>query len=620
MNIPYELRDYQKKTIDFITRSISSNVGAAVESPTGSGKTLMGLISAMKYVESNPGCKILYLTRTNSQQEQVITELREINRTFRIKALPFQGRGNLCTLYHEIEGNDEFNSESLSKFCSARKKKVMAGNQKACRFFNEKVRSEETSEKIFSELPTAEQLYRYGIKNVVCPYESLKSAMTKSDVVVAPYAFFLNVPVAERFLNHWGVTRDNLVVVMDEAHNLPDLAREVSSFEISVNQINMAEKEAVEFGDIELMPRVRASDFTEMIRSGMLSLVDDRLEGREDTRIRFDEFREYVMMTNSVNSEKFRNLIVYLSILGEDILSKKENEGKVPRSRVNALAERLQMWEDVDDDRYVAILSNRKNGSIVAFCLDPSLILSPLKESKTIHMSGTLEPVEIYKNVTGFQSIKHRSIPYMFPDERRSVIYYEGVTTKFDEFDRNEVTKMRDLISELVNTVKRNSIVFFPSYSTLDKVAEAGFDFPYLSEKRGSSQVESMDMVRKFRKGGKPILAVAGGKLSEGMNFPGKELEMVIIAGIPYPRPDARQRSVYGYYEHLYRRGWEYSVTFPTLIKLKQEIGRLIRTEEDTGMAVILDKRASYFRSYIPFMMLSEDPVRDAFKFFNRFE
>ncbi len=620
MKHPYELRGYQEKTIDFINRSLGDGIGAAVESPTGSGKTVMGLLSALSFVEKNPGFKILYLTRTNSQQEQVIKEMREINKSQRIRALPFQGRGNLCTLYHEIEGNEDFNSESLSKFCSARKKKVMEGNRKACRFFNDKVRSNSTTEMILSEIPTAEELYKYGMEKVVCPYESLKHAMPQADIVVAPYAFFLNVPVAERFLSQWGITRDRLVIVMDEVHNLPDLAREVSSFEISVKQINSAEKEAVDFGDIELMPRVRASDFTEILRSSLLSMVDDRLDGREDTRIRFDEFREYAMMTNSISSEKFRNLIVYLSILGEDILAKKENEGKVPRSRVHALSERLQSWEDIDDDRYVAILSNKKEGSIEAFCLDPSVILSPLKESKTIHMSGTLEPVEIYKNVTGFQSIKHKTIPYMFPDERRSVIYYEGVTTKYDEFDSNEVRRMRDIISELVNTVKKNAMIFFPSYSTLERVEEAGLDFAHMSEKRGSSQVESMEMVSEFRRGGKTLLAVAGGKLSEGMNFPGKELEMVIIAGIPYPRPDARQRAVHGYYEHLYRRGWEYSVTFPTLVKLKQEIGRLIRAEEDTGMAIILDKRASYFRSYIPFMKLSEDPVRDAFNFFNRFE
>ncbi len=620
MNSQTELRGYQKKVVNFIMKSLEDSVGAAFESPTGSGKTIMGLVSALKFKESHPDFRILYLTRTNSQQEQIMKELRTLSGSFRTRAIPFQGRGNLCPLYHEIEGNEEFNSESLSKFCSSRKKKVLNGKADACRFFNSKVKGEETAEVIFSRLPTAEEFYAYGVENSVCPYESLKFNMHKADIIVAPYAYFLNLPVAERFLTHWGVSRDKLIIVMDEAHNIPDLAREVSSFEITVNQIDAAEKEAVDHGDIELMPWVRASDFTEMLRSGLLSLVDDRLEGRDDTRIRFDELREYVMMSNSINSEKFKNLVGCLNILGDYILEKKEDQGKVPRSRVHSLSDRIMSWEDIDDERYVAILSNRRGGSVEAFCLDPSMVLSPLKESKTIHMSGTLEPVSIYKNVTGFQDIRHLTVPYMFPEERRSVIYYEGLTTKYDEFHSEEIEKMRDMISGLVNTVKRNTIVFFPSYSILEKVVETGLDFKFIAEHRGASQMESMDMVGRYRKGGGALLAVAGGRISEGMNFPGKELELVVIAGIPYPRPDARQRSVHGYYEHLYRRGWEYSVTFPTVIKLKQEIGRLIRSVEDAGMAVILDRRAAYFGNYMPYMKLSDDPVRDAAAFFRNLE
>ncbi len=100
------------------------------------------------------------------------------------------------------------------------------------------------------------------------------------------------------------------------------------------------------------------------------------------------------------------------------------------------------------------------------------------------------------------------------------------------------------------------------------------------------------------------------------MDFPGSELEMVIIAGLPFPKPTAQQRALQEYYERKYGRGWEYAVVFPTVIKLKQEIGRLIRREDDVGMAVILDRRASMFRKYIPDMRESLDPVRDAEAFF----
>lgn len=619
MIFPYDLRSYQVNIIDFIANSLQKNEGVAVESPTGSGKTVMGLVSALKYREMHKeqDLKILYLTRTNSQQEQIIKEVREINNKYRIKAVPIQGRGNLCPLYTEIESSGDFNAESLSRFCALRKKRVMEGDQKACRYFNGDVKSEAIRDYIFSTIPTAEEFYKYGKDKIVCPYESLKNAIRESDIVIAPYAYFLNFGVANRFLHNWGAARDRLIIIMDEAHNLPDLAREMSSFVISVNQINLTEKESLEFGDFELMERIRATDMMEMLRNTISDLVKDRLSENDESRIRFDEFREYFMISNSIGPDKFRSLITYLNIYGEYIAEQKEKNGKVPRSHVLSLSAALMGWEDIDEDRYVAIISRDKYGSISAVCLDPTAILSPLKESKTIHLSGTLDPLEIYKNVTGFPDVPHRIVPYIFPEENRSVLYYEGTTTKFDEFDNEEALKMHGLISNLINETGRNTIVFFPSYSVMERVTSIGFDFRILEESRKLNQSALMSMVRDFRKGGKPIFAVSGGRISEGLNFPGAELEMVIIAGIPYPRPDAKQKSIYGYYEHLYRNGWEYSVTFPTVIKLKQEIGRLIRTENDKGMAVILDKRAAFFRKYIPYMKMTEDPVGQAGKFFD---
>ena len=66
----FKLREYQNDIISFIITSFTADIGAAIESPTGSGKTVMGLSAAVKYAAEN-NKRILYLTRTNSQQEQV---------------------------------------------------------------------------------------------------------------------------------------------------------------------------------------------------------------------------------------------------------------------------------------------------------------------------------------------------------------------------------------------------------------------------------------------------------------------------------------------------------------------------------------------------------------------
>lgn len=611
----FGLRDYQKSLVEFITHTLASHQGAAIESPTGSGKTLTGLSAAIEFASSRKK-KILYLTRTNSQQEQVLKELRIISPRTGTRVVPIQGRFNLCPLYMEMENEGEFTPDSLSRFCTTRKRKVKEGNQEACRFFNPRVTSAGIQDMIYGEIPDAEKFMKYGQENTVCPYESLKYAASRADLVIAPYSYFLNNAVAERFLSRWGVAREDLVIVLDEAHNLPDLARELSSYAITMRNIELAEREAQEFGDSELSERFRATDFCEMLRNSVLDLEKEFLDQRDEARIQFRDFVEYAAIGSKISLEDFWTYSSLFALFGEVISQKKEDMGKVPRSHVQALASKILTWRESEDESYVAIVSRDDDGKVEAFCMEPRGILDPLKRSSTIHMSGTLEPIQIYRNITGFTDLPSRRITSIFPEENRQIIYYDDISTKYDEFDQEQAVRMKNLIEDLVRKSGRKALIFFTSYNLMDRMIQLGLDLDYVSESRKTSQNDLMTLLGNFRKGKASMLAVMGGRVSEGMNFPGDELEMVIIAGIPYPRPDAKHKALYAYYDAVHRNGWEYAVTFPVLIKLRQAIGRLIRSSDDIGTAVILDRRAAYFRNYIPEMKLSQDPMRDVNGFF----
>jgi DNA excision repair protein ERCC-2 len=104
---------------------------------------------------------------------------------------------------------------------------------------------------------------------------------------------------------------------------------------------------------------------------------------------------------------------------------------------------------------------------------------------------------------------------------------------------------------------------------------------------------------------------VMGGRISEGMDFPAEQLEIAVIIGIPYPKPTARQRGLQTYYDLKFGKGWEYTVQGPAARKMLQAIGRLIRNENDRGVAVILDKRAPRFHQYIKDMRESKDLLTD---------
>jgi DNA excision repair protein ERCC-2 len=101
------------------------------------------------------------------------------------------------------------------------------------------------------------------------------------------------------------------------------------------------------------------------------------------------------------------------------------------------------------------------------------------------------------------------------------------------------------------------------------------------------------------------------------MDFPDEELEIVILVGIPYPKPTARHKALQVYYDRKFGKGWEYAVKAPTVRKLLQSIGRLIRNEDDRGVAIILDKRARHFKSYLEGLRESIDIVKDSRDFFS---
>ena len=135
------------------------------------------------------------------------------------------------------------------------------------------------------------------------------------------------------------------------------------------------------------------------------------------------------------------------------------------------------------------------------------------------------------------------------------------------------------------------------------------------------TQIELMDMIEDFKfpesKNGSILFSVIGGRISEGMDFPAEQLEIVIIVGIPYPRPTAKQRGLQRYYDIKFGKGWEYTVEAPTARKLMQAIGRLIRNKDDKGVAIILDRRAARFRKYIKDLKESKNLLEDINSFYS---
>jgi len=654
---PYKLRKNQKEILQIIQKNLAAGKDFVFESGTGSGKTICALFSTLDYALEHTK-KVIYTTRTNAQQRQVIVELRAMRKKMnedkeKIFGVGMQGRANMCILARNNPEISNGTAEELSKLCSNEKKKALSKKkEQGCIYFRNFREQTENVEKILQwardTLPTTEEFIEHCEKNECCPYELNKELIEEASVVVVPYVYVFDPAIRVKLLDWLNVSEEDVILVIDEAHNLPDYLRDSFSAQLSMWMLTSCVNEAEHFGDPLLgRRRITVSAFCKLLMDIISDLRDTYVSGmleshmhrpptdKNDAFIPSHEVETEILSRLNITSKTLCDIIGDLFVYGEKIQEYRQKEGKLPRSYLHKLGVFLEFWTTVEMDQYVKLVvddSNGKNPRIETYCLDPSVGTGILKEvHSSIHMSGTLKPLEEYRDSLGLPEDTELGVyPSPFPKENRRVFFIRDVTTKYDEIARDQsiVSRMEKYITDICNAFPKNTIVFFPSFNTMSLFRNRGIcntiqRCVYIEEQH-MSQTDLMGIVADFKESsqgdaadGAALFSVMGGRISEGMDFPAEELEIAIIVGIPYPKPTARQRGLQHYYDLKFGKGWEYTVDAPTARKMLQSLGRLIRNETDRGVAVILDKRAPRFKQYISDLTESEHLLKDISRFIN---
>jgi DNA excision repair protein ERCC-2 len=622
---PYSPRSGQDRLTGLVNSACKERQHLVVESGTGTGKTVCALSACVQFCKSR-GKKLLYLTRTNSQQRQVMVELRQIAEREKVFGVALQGRRNMCPLARSDSELSTGNPEELSKVCSERKARVLRGDEGACKYYASTVSEDLAPVMRYArdELPTAEEFGAYCIDRQLCPYEVAKLHVPAADVVTAPYIMFFDRFIRHALLDWMACSPSDLVLIVDEAHNLPSYARELESAELSEIALRLAEKEIDEFGDPEVADGISLHDLVMMLSELLDKTVDEYLID-EDGIIPQSQIEEELMFRTHLTSKGLTGLLGQAINFGEMVRDNRKLSGKLPRSYVHGTAGFLVFWQGLDESEYVKLITKYDAKAFEAYCLDASLACKSVLECHaSVHMSGTLKPLDEYRDSIGLPGdAVLAEIPSPFPRENRLVLYVDDVTTKYEDIERDDsmVDRIGEHISQLVMNVPRSTIVFYPSYALMEKISSrtgsASFGRPVYYEQRAMDQGDIMKVVGDFKlASGKGLLhAISGGRVSEGMDFPGAEMELAIVAGIPYPKPTSKQRALQHFCEIRFGMGWEHAVKAPTARKLQQAIGRLIRSETDRGVAVILDRRAVQFKDTVDARKCG-DPVDEVQEFF----
>lgn len=605
---PYSFRPFQAEAVERVRATAQAGGHLVLEAPTGTGKTVVLLTGALE-ATLEAGRRVLYVTRTNSQQEQALRELgRVAARAPRpVRAFALQGRQRLCLKLQDAQDPEwaDASPEELGHFCRHAKRvaEEEPESPKACPYFARlrQLTDDDVLEKLGPGPVTAEAFQALGRSHGFCSYEATKRLLGGADVLVAPYAFAFDPGLRRRLFEWWGTRPDQVVLMVDEAHNLPEYVRRLHSPRLGLEAIRRARAEAEALGRPDLARGIDATALIEALQEAVERIASEYAP-EDDGFIPPFELEAALLGRFRTTTSGLVAALAALAQLGEIVKDRRRLEGKIPRSALSLVASFLAAWISADDERAVKLALRTPHPTVELFCVDAAAVATGLQDfHATIHASGTLAPLAEYRDTLGLGSeARLERFPSPFAPERLRLVAARGLTTRYETLrsdpglvDRLQETTRRFLASSHVSTA-----VYFPSHQLLRDFLEVGAlpaDHPQLLvENAALSQERLMQLVQLHRAApGRSVLAaVLGGRLSEGLDFPGRQLEAVLVVGAPFPKPTARQRALFRLHESRHGCGWDYAVRAPTVRLLRQALGRLIRGPQDRGFAAILDERA----------------------------
>jgi DNA excision repair protein ERCC-2 len=564
----------QREMIKFISSAIRSGKNPVFESPTGSGKTI-AVLSALLPIARKKGKKIFYLCRTHEQMDRVIEELKMISKRELASGLSMRSRRDLC-LNEFIRENAKTPAEERLA-CSILKKEGKCSYYKKLGKGGLKLDRPKTSSEVLVE---CKQL---GI----CPYEHMKLMLSDCDVVACSYLYIFEPGIQAALLKSTGFALEDLILVLDEAHNLPRLAGNIAGERLTEFAVNRAIKEAEDFGVEE------GIDLLGKLHKYVI------LNESEETRLERDLLLRY--LDEEINSA------YALQDIGEKIKAKKLAKGKRPISFIHACATFIISWLDSSDSDYAFFTSKTVKGMpyLEILSLEPKNITVPPLEGAylTVHMSGTLTPIKPYCEVVGLSNFAPKSFPSPFPKENIVAYVDTSVSTMGSRRSPEEYQKIAKKIKVIVSKIPGNVLVFFPSYTVLNSVLNQKIEVGKQAflERSDMDSSDNNEMIKRFKSSKDAVLfGVQQGRNSEGQDFPGEQANAVIVVGIPYAVRGPKVNAQIEYYKKRYKGWWGrhtlgdyYAYYLPAYRSLNQTAGRAHRSLSDKAAIIFLEQRVA---------------------------
>ncbi len=573
-------RRYQRELMLDAWHAINQKKHLVAHAPTGIGKTDAVLSPALTYA-LDAGKVVVYLSPKISQHVMALKVAEGICRRYnvRIPSVEFVGKRYMCI--HPIARR--LSGEEFYELCRKLREKEV------CPYYKKYIEDERSDywSLLDKDIVNHEDVLTIGEQEGVCPYEIASELISSATLVVGDYYHVFSPRVGKVFLKKLRRKLEDIILIVDEAHNLPDRIRKILTFSLSTRTLTRAAREAVGLDpDVARTLQGLADDLSARVSS---------FSPGEERRIEHEDLHDWF-------SFDFKEMAETLEELGKDYL---EITGR-NKSYLLSVARFLRGWDEGEGAflYYVRLWKDGTTVSVVKRALDPSYISKPIFEAihSGILISGTLTPPEMYRDLLGMDVSRTvlREFPSPFPRENRLVLVVPTATTRFSRRTPEEFRRIAKIVGEIVEAIPGNVAVFFPSYSVLQGVLHFASGFiprKIFVQRENMSPEELSAMLESFRRqrdSGAVLFAVAGGSLAEGVDYPGRDLIGVVVVGVPLAEMNIETQALIEYYEEKMGRGWFYGYIYPAISKALQAAGRCIRSESDRGVIVLLDERYTW--------------------------
>jgi DNA excision repair protein ERCC-2 len=537
-----------------------------IQAPTGLGKTVGVLYPALREALGR-GQTVVYVTPKNSQHqvaEDAVERFRAAGA--KLTSLSITAKSKIC-----------FQNEPLCtpEYCEF------------ARDYYGKLARHDILGLLSKKRKLKARTFRtLGEEFRLCPFELQIDAAKLCDVVICDYNYVFAPRSAlgrAAGLDVEQAGSPNLVI--DEAHNLPSRTMDYYSPTLSTGLLESM-REAL--GEIAPRFRREAGDHLD----DCIRTVASCGTGSRPARIEppLDPFLE-----------QDSRLRAFLSrYLESDIEIEKQDPVLKLSFYWSEFAQTLELAARSQKQEFFTTFHPRAGGGSVSItCCDASDLIRDCYADyqQVVGFSATLKPFDYYAKLSGLpeDNVMTAEFQSPFPSERRKLMIIPQISTKYSDRERN-YGRIADAVGRIAAIRRGNYFVFLPSFDFLERVAalfQPPEGFAVVKQERKMRQGRSEELLELLRSGEQPtvVFAVQGGTFSEGVDYAGEMVIGAFVVGPPLPNFDLERELMREYYQRHFGAGFEYAYTIPAMAKAIQSAGRVIRSETDRGIIVLMDSR-----------------------------